>query len=501
MRLFLAVLVLFSIPLAASAHAVPDIPVRTWFTQDGACTVTIEIDPRCFAADPNAELSLLNAVFPGMTETAKDEMRKKAADLARRYVEFMFDPSGPVQPEFTFEFTGHAQAPLTMEEDIVVLTGTWQTRIPAGSTAWRIRATKETPLAVVFRNYLEGLESPKFSVLFPGETSFPFPLNEPPAPLQDIVFGSCLNATEHPMLDRAVTLPMDLFLFMGDNIYADTSDMAVMREKYHALFLSPFFQSLRAKAPILATWDDHDFGLNDGGADYPKRRESQAEFWNWLGEPANSPKRKQEGVYQARTFGPQGKRTQVILLDTRYFRSPLNKVPKEQGTPGGSSIPHTDTSTTILGPVQWTWLESVLKQPAELRLIVSSIQFASQASGSESWANFPHEQKRLINLIASTQAKGVLFLSGDRHWCELSALTQGVPYPLYDLTASSMTQVHQRGTPTPNANRVHPTTVHQPNVGTIHIDWQQPDPALTLRIIDVEGKAPLEKVLRLGELK
>ena len=143
----------------------------------------------------------------------------------------------------------------------------------------------------------------------------------------------------------------------------------------------------------------------------------------------------------------------------------------------------------------------MLKQPAELRLIVSSIQFASQASGSESWANFPHEQKRLTDLIASTQAKGVLFLSGDRHWCELSALTQGVPYPLYDITASSMTQVHQRGTPTPNANRVLPTTVHQPNVGTLHIDWQQLDPALTLRIIDVEGRAPLEKVLSLGELR
>lgn len=500
MRIFSAAASFLALPLFLSAHAVPDIPVRTWFTQDGSCTVTVEVDPRCFAADPNAEPSLLNAVLPGMSEPARAEMKQKAADLARRYVEFMFEPTGKVQPEFSFEFTGHAQAPLSVEEDIVVLTGTWQTRVPEGATTWRIRATKETPLAVVFRNYLEGLESPKFSVLFPGETSFPFTLNEPPKPLQDIVFGSCLNVTEHPMLDKAATLPMDLFLFMGDNIYADTSDMAVMREKYHALAISPFFQSLRAAAPILATWDDHDYGLNDGGADYPMRQQAQTEFWNWLGEPANSPKRKQEGVYQARTFGPEGKRTQVILLDTRYFRSPLNKVPKEQGTPGGTSIPHTDTSTTILGPAQWQWLEGVLRQPAELRLIISSIQFASQASGSESWGNFPHEQKRFVELIRSTQAKGALFLSGDRHWCECSALTKEVPYPLYDFTASSMTQVHQRGTPTPNENRAVPTTFHQPNVGTLRIDWQQQDPELTLRILDVEGKTQIEKVLHLSEL-
>lgn len=498
---FLPTLLGLLLPILAGAHPVPDIPVRTWFSQNGSCTVTVEVDPRCFAADPNAEPSLLNAVLPGMSPAARAEMKQKAADLARRYVEFMFDPSGPVTPEFTFDFTGQAQAPLTTEEDIVVLTGTWQTRVPAGSTAWRIRATKATPLAVVFRNYLEGLQDPKFSVLFPGETSFPFELGRPSEPLRDVVFGSCLNTTEHPMLDRTATLPMDLFLFMGDNIYADTSDMSVMRAKYQALAQSSFFQALRAKAPILATWDDHDYGVNDGGADYPKRKESQTEFWNWLGEPASSPRRQQEGVYQMRTFGPEGRRTQVVLLDTRYFRSPLNKVPKDQGSPGGTSIPHTDTSTTLLGPDQWKWLEGVLRQPAELRLIITSIQFAAEASGSESWANFPHEQRRLVDLIRSTGASGVLFLSGDRHWCEFSTYRQDVPYPLHDLTASSMTQVHSRGTPTANANRSLPKTFHQPNVGTLHIDWKAADPTLTLRILDVEGQPRIEKELRLGELK
>lgn len=495
-----ALLACLLLPLFAGAHAVPDIPVRTWFSQDGACTVTVEVDPRCFAADPNAEPSLLNAVFPGMSEPARTELKQKAAALVRRYVEFLFEPTGPVQPEFQFEFTGHAQAPLTTEEDIVVMTGTWQTRVPTGATTWRIRATKETPLAVVFRNYLEGLELPKFSVLFPGETSFPFEFNQPPQPLEDIVFGSCLNATEHPMLDQAAALPMNLFLFMGDNIYADTTDMTVMREKYHALALSSFYQTVRAKAAVLATWDDHDLGANDGGADYTMKRESQTEFWNWLGEPAQSPKRQQEGVYQARTFGPEGKRVQVIMLDTRYFRSPLNRVPKEQGALGGTAIPHTDPGTTILGAAQWQWLEGVLKQPADLRLMVTSIQFAAQAHGGECWANFPHEQKRLVELIRGTQANGILFLSGDRHWCEFSTLTQGTPYPLHDITASSMTQVHQRGTPTPNENRSLPQTYHQPNAGTLHIDWQA-DPALTLRILDVGGKTQIEKNLRLSELK
>lgn len=150
-------------------------------------------------------------------------------------------------------------------------------------------------------------------------------------PLRHIVFGSCLDKTEHPMLDRTLTLPMDLFVYLGDNIYADTEDMNVMRAKYRALADSRFHRGLLQRAPVLATWDDHDFGANDGGADYPKRREAQREFLEWLQVPADSPLRRREGVYDARVFGPAGQSVQVLLLDTRYFRSPLKRVPKSQG--------------------------------------------------------------------------------------------------------------------------------------------------------------------------
>jgi hypothetical protein len=64
-----------------------------------------------------------------------------------------------------------------------------------------------------------------------------------------------------------------------------------------------------------------------------------------------------------------------------------------------------------------------------------------------------------------------------------------------------MTQVHPRGTPTPNAHRSMPKTFHQPNVGTLTIDWQATDPELRLRIVDEAGKVQIEKILRLGELR
>ena len=333
--------------------------------------------------------------------------------------------------------------------------------------------------------------------------SLAFALRLPAADVvSDIAVGSCIKRVDHPMLERALTLPMDLFLLIGDNIYADTQDMAVMRAKYDALKHSRFFRELRAKVPVLATWDDHDFGANDVGADYPKRRESQEEFLRWLDEPADSPRRQREGVYEARVFGPAGKRVQIVLLDTRYFRSPLQRVARpEEKRLGGAYIPNPDRAATMLGDEQWRWLGEQLKVPAELRVLVSSIQFVSEFSGAEAWANLPREKQRMLDLIRTTKAAGVIFLSGDRHWCELSRMPGPLGYPLYDLTASSLTEPHPRGTPTENRYRALPTTYHDVNVGHLHIDWEAPDPAVALKIVDVAGETRIAHTLRLSELR
>lgn len=307
-------------------------------------------------------------------------------------------------------------------------------------------------------------------------------------PLRHILFGSCLDTHEHPMLDRTLTLPCDLFLFMGDNVYGDTGGIPLLQEKYRLLKQSRFFKGLR-KVPVMATWDDHDFGQNDGGSDFTHKREAQTEFWNWLDEPADSPRRRQEGVYTTRTFGPPGQRLQVILLDTRYFRSPLRTVPKEQRLLGGPYTASDDPTTTMLGETQWRWLEATLDQPADLRLIVSSIQFAPEVHGGECWANLPHEQQRMRSLL---KGQRVAFLSGDRHWSEFSH------HGAFDFTSSSMTQKHPRGTPTANRHRIVPTTYHLPNVGHLQIDWDAA--TLTAQIIREDGDVVLEHRVPFAEL-
>jgi alkaline phosphatase D len=317
------------------------------------------------------------------------------------------------------------------------------------------------------------------------------------APSTRIAFGSCINTNTHPMLDRVLRTDFDLFILLGDNIYADTTNVVVMQRKYNALKSSPFFRGLSRKSPVLATWDDHDYGANDAGAEYPMKVESQRLFLDFMDEPADSPRRQRQGVYDARVFGPPGRRVQVILLDVRYFRSLLSTGVNNVVPSGGKYIPNPDPNATMLGEAQWSWLEGQLQVPAEVRVIATGIQFISEFSGGEAWANLPREKQRMLDLLAKTKASGVIFISGDRHWAELSQLDRPGDYPLYDLTSSALTQNHPRGTPTPNRYRADPRTYHDANFGLIRIDWKTGSPAVTLQLLDVNGRVRIEKKVAL----
>jgi alkaline phosphatase D len=328
-------------------------------------------------------------------------------------------------------------------------------------------------------------------------------------PLSRIAFGSCSDQEKPlPIFDRIVDLKPDLYLAMGDNIYADLKpepgldEMASLRRKYEKLAAVPGWQKLLAACPILATWDDHDFGKNDVGVEYAKKDESQAIFLDFFRVPKDSPRRAQKGIYHAATFGPEGKRVQVILLDLRYFRSPLKKADRPApGTRVRPYLPNTDAGATFLGAEQWKWLEEQLRQPAELRLVVSSIQVQSEDHIYEKWANIPAEREKLYQLIRDTKASGIVFLSGDRHLAEVSVDATAVGYPLYDVTSSGLNQGNRNWRPPePNRYRVG-TMTHGDNFGLVTIDWSAADPKVSLQVRDADGEITLKDTVRLSLLK
>lgn len=318
-----------------------------------------------------------------------------------------------------------------------------------------------------------------------------------------IAFGSCAEETKpQPVLDLVVKHRPDIFIYLGDNIYGDTQDMNVLRAKYDSLAAKPEFQRLKKNVKIFATWDDHDYGWNDSGKYYPYKKESKEIFLDFFDEPKNSSRRNHEGVYTSYLFEGNGRRIQLILLDNRTFRSDLRIYRGELSHQDKyfyplDYFPQEIEDSTLLGAEQWKWLEDELKKPADLRLIGSGSQFGITFNGYEAWANFPHEQKRFLELIKKTRASGVLFLSGDVHYAEISKLESAGLYPIYDITASGITSTWLFATP--NDNRIE-GPVMENHFGLLSVDWNKKDPEIKMEIWDLRDNQRIENTIKLSEI-
>jgi alkaline phosphatase D len=325
-----------------------------------------------------------------------------------------------------------------------------------------------------------------------------------------IAFGSCsFQWVEQPIFRAVVAVEPDLYLSLGDAIYGDfdgenTFDVTPesLRKEWQKLAENPDWALLAENVPVMATWDNHDYGHHSAGAEFPLKAESQEIFLDFFGEPAESERRLSRGVYQAETFGSPGRAVQIILLDTRYFKGPFVLAERPEGAGGslGKFAPNEDPAVTLLGDEQWAWLEEQLGQPADIRFIASSTQIVPDQKGMDEWGNYPHERQRLFDLIESTGAEGVVLLTGNVHFSELSKTDEG-PYPLYDFTSSGLTHVNDEYPQAPNDYRIADPYVDL-NFGMVEIDWEaSPTPLITLQIIDVEGIVQLEHELRLNELR
>lgn len=330
--------------------------------------------------------------------------------------------------------------------------------------------------------------------------------------LRRIAFGSCADQDkEQPIWDAILAAKPDLFIFLGDNIYGDTEDMTELRARYAKLASKPGFIKLRETVPIAAIWDDHDYGADDSGAEYPRARESKQIFLEFFGEAAASPRWARDGAYASYLFGPSGRRVQLIMPDLRTHRAPLKSLSmtkreyrmwaagfERRGEPvPGPKIRNPDPQISMMDERQWRWLENCLKTPADVRVFCSSIQVLADFPGWEAWVNYTCDHQRLIELIRTTKASGVVFISGDTHYGEISRLDVNVPYTLWDITSSGLTETWP--VLPPNVHRVG-DAVRENNFGVIEIGWDGPAPKLQAKVCQKDGVCRIDQALDLAEL-
>jgi len=244
-----------------------------------------------------------------------------------------------------------------------------------------------------------------------------------------IAFGSCLDQENpQPIWNSIYKEDIDSFVFLGDNVYGDipSGKLNKMHEAYK--LQAEMIPSWLFKKNVEMIWDDHDFGENDGGSSYPLKQEAQKLYLDFWEIPNVDIRRQRDGIYVNKIIYIDNFIINLILLDTRFFRSDLKK------TKGIKPVylKNEELNATILGDDQWSWLEEVMKIKSDLTIVATSIQLLATEHRFEKWSNFPSDHLKLKKLLKS-QSRPIVVISGDRH--------QGAIYNdqnIYEITSSSL---------------------------------------------------------------
>ncbi len=286
--------------------------------------------------------------------------------------------------------------------------------------------------------------------------------------LARLAFGSCNDYyADQPLWETLHAAEPDAFLWTGDIVYADVwvwpgvagqawlriptgqvRDEQSLRAAYALQKQHPGYRSFTAtlSAGVLGIYDDHDYGKNNGGREFPLRGAARRALLDFLDVPDNAPRRIRQGTYEAYDFplaARPGRFVRIILLDTRYHRDARPKSDEAAAT------------ADILGEAQWTWLEDQLQNSrAAVHVIVSSVQVVAEEHRYEKWANFPAARKRLYHLLDRHRPRAVVLISGDRHLAEISRTQTPGGLEIVDVTSSGMTHSVPVGWSEENRHRV-----------------------------------------------
>jgi alkaline phosphatase D len=278
----------------------------------------------------------------------------------------------------------------------------------------------------------------------------------------------------------------DLMLWLGDNVYLrdmDTSTRTGLLSRYGHNRALPELQPLLASTHHYAVWDDHDYGPNDSDRSYRDKHWSREAFTLYWGNPSagieGSP-----GITSRFDWAD----VEFFLLDNRWNRSPNSRSTGRR---------------QVLGEAQIEWLiDGLSSSRATFKVVVSGGQVLNPVRTAETYANFPEERQDLLRRIEEEGVRGVLIVSGDRHFSELTKLDRPGTYPLYDLTVSPLaTWVERNGGREPNTLRVPGTLVSEQNFGMLEVDGPRGERRLTMSVYDVAGALKWSRTLQAAELQ
>ncbi len=291
-----------------------------------------------------------------------------------------------------------------------------------------------------------------------------------------IFVGSCAreDAGTAKVWRQADREQIDVCLLIGDTPYIDTSKLRIQRKRYAQFAAVPEMRELLCHTSWYGTWDDHDFGWNDGDGRLEGKDRSRQAFIEYHAHPTYG--QNEEGIYTKFRRGP----VEVFLLDTRYFSAM-------------EPSPFRKHQASLLGRVQWKWLQDGLAaSTAPVKLLTCGMIWngATRPGKEDHWGSYPHELDALFRFIGEKEIFGVVLVAGDIHRSRVlrHATKDRAGYDIYELISSPMHDGIIE-----SANAPHPGLIRdmgEPNTFLL-IEVAQKDQAitdLTARFVNSSGR-------------
>ena len=219
-----------------------------------------------------------------------------------------------------------------------------------------------------------------------------------------LAFSSCARiGSNGEVFDRIREADPLLYLITGDFHYQNISanDPGAIRSAYDRSLATPGQQALYLGAPIVYTWDDHDFGGDGSDRTTPAREAVQAVYRDYVPHydlPAGAGA---GPIYQAFTVGG----VRFIVTDGRSERDPA-------GEPDGAG-------KSMLGQAQKEWFKAEVlaaRESAALIVWVNSVPWIAQpAPGADHWGAYATERRELSDFLMANGIDNLVMLSGDAH--------------------------------------------------------------------------------------
>ncbi len=310
-----------------------------------------------------------------------------------------------------------------------------------------------------------------------------------------LALGSCAPSDPNRIWTRVLEEQCQGFVFLGDTPYVDTTDLKAARNKHLAFLSQPEIRGMTRSMPCWGTWDDHDFGRNDGHGDYEGKHTARTAFTEYRanatfghdegGRPQPDRFGAGRGIYTRFRYGP----IEVFLIDPRWFSRT------------GPSWADPDQPTCI-GETQWHWLKDALKNSdaAFKALTTGMIWDDKRNSEKDDWHTYAHERDAIFDFIRDEKIPGCFLIGGDIHVSR--ALNYG-PRVGYDLWQFIVSPMHDRTIP--SLNVPHPALRHsavEPNVFLkLTADTEAEPATLTAEWVNLDGKRIFDVKLDAGQMR